>query len=492
VLNPNGLPEQVDCRFNNDRALTYSVSYIPKMKGPHKVIVKFSGRDVPKSPFSVMVDEIAGDASKVTASGPGLQPEGVQIKKPTEFNIFTKGAGRGVPEVIVLDPQGHKTTVPVSVRPLGDDVWRCDYTPIAHGMHSVNVFYAGKQIPNSPFGVQVSPASDPKKVRAYGRGLQPTGVRVGDLADFRIVTENAGEGIPQVQIIGPGGQAPPLEMKAINNSVYDGIYKPLKEGQYRVMVKFGGQEIPKSPFTVNVGPKKDSSIVAFGPGLHSGIVGQPACFVVETNGETGALGFSVAGPSQAKIECSDNGDGSALVKYHPTAPGEYAVHILCDEEDIPKSPFMAQVIVQPPEVYPEKVKVYGDGIEPGKPEVGKKTSFVIDHKAAGVAPLDVKINDTFGRAIAHQEVQKSEGVKEIFYTPANSKPHTVEVNFGGVAVPNSPYRVYVNSPLDPTKVQVFGPWVDNPDVKPQATTHFIVDARFEMKSFYKFKSFFLY
>jgi filamin len=89
----------------------------------------------------------------------------------------------------------------------------------------------------------------------------------------------------------------------------------------------------------------------------------------------------------------------------------------------------------------------------------------------------VKVNDTFGRAIAHQEVQKSEGVKEIFYTPSSAKPVTVEVNFGGVAVPNSPYRVYVNAPLDPTKVQVFGPWVDNPDVKPHATTHFIVDAR---------------
>lgn len=46
VLNPSGLPEQVDCRFNNDKALTYSVSYIPKMEGLHNVYVKFSDRDV--------------------------------------------------------------------------------------------------------------------------------------------------------------------------------------------------------------------------------------------------------------------------------------------------------------------------------------------------------------------------------------------------------------------------------------------------------------
>ena len=46
---------------------------------------------------------------------------------------------------------------------------------------------------------------------------------------------------------------------------------------------------------------------------------------------------------QAKINCLDNGDGSADVDYIPTAEGEYAVHILCDKEDIPGSPYMAQV-----------------------------------------------------------------------------------------------------------------------------------------------------
>ena len=54
-------------------------------------------------------------------------------------------------------------------------------------------------------------------------------------------------------------------------------------------------------------------------------------------------GFSIEGPSQAKIDCKDNGDGSADVTYWPTMPGEYAVHILCNEQDIPKSPYMADI-----------------------------------------------------------------------------------------------------------------------------------------------------
>lgn len=66
------------------------------------------------------------------------------------------------------------------------------------------------------------------------------------------------------------------------------------------------------------------------------------------------LGFSIEGTSQAKIECDDNGDGSANIRYYPTAPGEYAVHILCDNEDIPNSPYIAQILPST-DYYPDKV-----------------------------------------------------------------------------------------------------------------------------------------
>ena len=66
-------------------------------------------------------------------------------------------------------------------------------------------------------------------------------------------------------------------------------------------------------------------------------------------------GFSIEGPSQAKIDCNDNGDGSANVSYWPTEAGEYAVHVLCNEEDIPNSPFMANIIPKVGDFNPTKV-----------------------------------------------------------------------------------------------------------------------------------------
>lgn len=53
--------------------------------------VLFAGQQIPKSPFEVTVDKALGDASKVTARGPGLEPLGNVANKPTYFEIYTAG-----------------------------------------------------------------------------------------------------------------------------------------------------------------------------------------------------------------------------------------------------------------------------------------------------------------------------------------------------------------------------------------------------------------
>ena len=70
-------------------------------------------------------------------------------------------------------------------------------------------------------------------------------------------------------------------------------------------------------------------------------------------------GFSIEGPSQAKIECCDNQDGSATICYWPTTPGEYAVHVLCDGEDIQNSPYMANILPSNDKSDVSKVKILG-------------------------------------------------------------------------------------------------------------------------------------
>nr|XP_042902335.1 filamin-A isoform X2 [Parasteatoda tepidariorum] len=423
-----------------------------------------------------MVEGRAGDPAKVTASGPGLEPVGVMAGKPTYFDIFTKDAGRGQVEVIILDPKGNRNTVPCRIRKTEDNVYRCEYVAQTTGMHSVNVFFAGQQIPKSPFGVKVTPVCDARKVKATGRGLQKNGIRVKDVADFKVFTENAGNGQLDIKVIGPGGVQEKIDIRKVDEHTYECAYYPNQEGRYIVTIAYGGMEISKSPYEVNVLPYKESKIRVYGPGLYGGVAGYPARFTAETNGETGTLGFVVEGPSHAKIQCSDNGDGSADVEYLPTQPGEYAVHILCDKEDIPKSPYMAQILPKT-DYHPENVQAYGPGIQPTGVVQNQPTDFTIDcRKAGGHAPLDVSVLDVDLKPVDLKVVDNKDGTFKASYRPTKKDKHTVQVNYGGVSIPKSPFRINVGEPTDSNKVKVFGPGVE-PGVKAQVPTHFNIDCR---------------
>ncbi|XP_006619773.1 filamin-A [Apis dorsata] len=473
VEDPEGNRIPVDVRFNKDKNLTYSVSYTPKKEGPHTIKVLFAGREIPKSPYTVNVEAKGGDPGKVTTSGPGLQPEGVMANRPTYFDIFTKAAGRGVPEVIILNAQEPETIVPVRLRQPLPEVWACEYTAPKKGSYSVNVFFAGKPIPGSPFNVKVGSVSDTKKCKAYGRGLLPNGVRVQDDADFVIVTNDTGDDLPIVKIIGPGGINQPVHMTKVDQKTHKCNYVPNKEGRYVVMITYGGKEISKSPFEVNVGPYKDSSIRVWGPGLRTGIVNHTAKFFIDAKKENAGLGFAIEGPSEAKIFCQDNGNGTGVISYLPTAPGQYAVRISCDGEDIPKSPYIVDILPKG-DFDPDKVEVYGPGVE--SLLSGKPTNFTVDVRKAGQAPLEVIVQDGDGRDVPVRLEDKHDGTVQCHYTPISNSDHVVMVVYGGVATKYSPYRVKVEALVNPSMVTAYGPGLEK-GVKSNVPTHFTVNCR---------------
>ncbi|XP_071084082.1 filamin-A-like isoform X4 [Haliotis cracherodii] len=493
VLNPKGKQETCEVVFNNDKNLTYSCCYTPTMEGQYRVIVKFNQKEIPKSPYTVNVEGQAGDPTKVTAKGPGLEKSGVICSKKTFFEVYTQvkspitnqpprsaaGAGNGKVDVVILDPHGRKDTVKPSIQavPGKQGVFLVEYIAMVSGLHSINVFFSGNQIPKSPFGVNVSPPSNAKICYASGRGIQPRGIRVRDQADFKVHTAGAGDATVKVQVIGPGGIDVPCKvvMSTTEEGVYNCVYSPTKPGNYVINVTFGDVHITKSPFKVEVGAFIESKIRAYGPGLEAGVVGQPAVFTVETNGEVGALGFSIEGPSQAKIDCKDNGDGSADVTYWPTMAGEYAVHILCNEQDIPKSPYMAQIIPSG-DFDASKVIAKGPGLQKTGVTTGKKAEFTVDTRSAGRTPQPLKISclDVDLKPVEVQITDNKNGTYNCSYMPKRNVKHTIMITYGSVNIPNSPYRVYVSEPSTPSNVKVFGPGVEK-GVKTGKPTYFKVD-----------------
>ncbi|XP_053890944.1 filamin-B isoform X4 [Malaclemys terrapin pileata] len=476
IEDPAGNREEAKVTPDNEKNKTYSVQYVPKVTGPHKVTVLFAGQHISKSPFDVNVDKAQGDASKVTAKGPGLEATGNIANKPTYFEIYTAGAGVGDVNVEVEDPQG-KNIVELMIEDKGSQVYRCTYKPTQAGPHTVKVTFAGETIPKSPCIVPVGEACSPSACRASGRGLQPKGVRIRETADFKVDTKAAGSGDINVSIKGPKGLDELVKQKDTVDGVYAFEYYPVSPGKYIVTISWGGHNIPKSPFEVQVGPEAGPQKVrAWGPGLHEGIAGKSADFVVESIGtEVGSLGFAIEGPSQAKIECDDQNDGSCDVKYWPKEPGEYAVHIMCDDEDIKDSPYMAFIRPASGDFNPDKVKAYGPGLERTGCIVNNPADFTVETKEAGNAPLKIYAQDAEGSPIDIHVKSNPDGICACSYMPVKPIKHTIAVVWGGVNVPNSPYRVLIGQGSHPQKVKVVGPGVERAGLKANEPTHFTVD-----------------
>jgi filamin len=88
---------------------------------------------------------------------------------------------------------------------------------------------------------------------------------------------------------------------------------------HQLEVTYENIPVPGSPFRVNAIPGCDSTRVrAYGPGLESATTNEPTTFTIETKGAgQGSLGLAIEGPSEAKMVCKDNQDGTCVMEYLP-------------------------------------------------------------------------------------------------------------------------------------------------------------------------------
>ncbi|XP_077863514.1 filamin-A-like [Saccoglossus kowalevskii] len=177
------------------------------------------------------------NAKKVRAYGPGIEPEGNAVSKPTHFTIETFSAGHGKVEVDIENPNGQKEDCQVTFNNDKNRTYTVVYTPKMSGKYKIIIHYSKTQIPKSPFIVNITDVPgdakkcsakgpglqpvglivgqqtyfeiftavfNPKKAYATGRGIQPKGIRANEDAVFTVHTKDAGEAELRIQIIGPG------------------------------------------------------------------------------------------------------------------------------------------------------------------------------------------------------------------------------------------------------------------------------------------------
>ncbi|CAK9294546.1 unnamed protein product [Gordionus sp. m RMFG-2023] len=501
------LEAPVDLKFNNDKNLTYTCIYTPPLKGTHLIDVKFANKEVAKSPFKVFVEEMKVEPSKCVAEGPALQGD-LKAGVATFFKVYTKEAGVGVLDCYgqqdgVLNDEGAPLPLVVGIKRLSEHEYLCEFEPQTSGSLLLHVTFSGVPIPNFPARLTVQPFIDLSKFSLSGRGVQARGIRSKDTVTFAVhYPQEIEASLIQSKILNPSNFSLPTLRKLDANvnkervhskSIHDGNslenvfklpnavvefeYSPVTVGVHSLEICCGGKSLPKTPLQIEVMPHKESAIKAYGPGLIGGIVGHGAKFTVETNGETGALGFAVEGPSRTVIDCADVGRGAADVRYVPMAKGEYAIRVLCDDQDIPGSPFTANVIEDPGDALEESdlIKVYGAGIHnviagdspQSIPSSQSFQEFYVDYSALKrIANLPKPLIQLFSPdhdATPVQIIYDQLARKFICkYVAGKKGTYLLYVNHRGADLKDSPWRINVKDPSIPGNVKVSGQALSSP------------------------------
>ena len=233
---------------------SHAYTFTPVELGTVKIAILFGGVDIPGSPFDKVV-EAPTSAKSCRAYGPALHPNAVlESGRPIEFYVDCKKAGDGELQIIAQGPRKNDPKVLVAEE---EGVYTLRIDALHPGWYHVHVWWSQVHIPKSPFHLKVHQASDPSKVRAYGPGVSDQ-IEVDRPAEFHILTKEAGMGTLSVIVHGVKN-AFRVNVKPedpIDPRTLRGVYHPQEAGDYKVIIKWSGTEIPGSPFSVTVTDKR--------------------------------------------------------------------------------------------------------------------------------------------------------------------------------------------------------------------------------------------
>lgn len=262
-----------------------------------------------------------------------------------EFTIDGRNVGHGKPEVRLFCPANGEE-VKVKLELIDENLYKASYEAQSEGEFTLNVHWDGKQVAGCPISVSISPGCDPSKVICTADSLK--GGILGEKMKTFIDTKKAGPGELTALCTGPQKVAF-CELLDRGDGTFILYIKPQESGRHFLTINYGGQHIPKSPFSFKVSGRPDSTKVrVYGPGVEHGVLSlYQSRFVCDTRGAgAGQLTVRIRGPKGAfrmETQRENQRDRTILCKYDPTEPGDYRIEIKWSGCHVPGSPFSVMI-----------------------------------------------------------------------------------------------------------------------------------------------------
>ena len=417
---------------------TYHVTLVPRKAGDHKISVLHNGKHIAGSPFSCYF-QLAGDASKCFMIEDTTEKQN-DIDDEVSFTVSTEGAGEGTLTASVQNVK-RNTTKDATVTKITDNIYGVKFNLDQDEDYLLSIKYDNNHIVGSPFKLSLSLQPDPLQCHAEGEGL--VSAYENRESSFTVTTDGTGSEL-RVEIEGESETVQPV-ISQKERSKYRVAYTPKFTGEYKISIFWNNDAITGSPFKVISHEYFDPKSICLDKDSIKDIVfGQPFSFVLNgTIPSNGNLKLTACSNQSSKTavtgEVLNTGRDTYVATFDPPEAGKYTVHILYGDHDISGSPFKVKVALPS---MPHKVKAHGPGLEGGI--VGQSGNFTVDTKEAGPGSLTVRVHGSKGTFTMNMNRDPScDRTILVSYNPTAVGVYLVDIEWSGVHVPGSPYRVNI-------------------------------------------------
>ena len=371
----------VPIEFQQDSRKDFKLAFEPPSPDVYTVDVMWGGKPVPGSPFTINLL-------------PPAQPEKVEIGDPlfggvgenVDLPVDLTHAGSGV---LTATCTGDKVgKVEMKIIPISKKLHQVTFLAIQIDVYHLSVFFNDVHIPGSPFRIDLSqkrvdsiiPQLQKRpKVKVYAINLVSGGksrasidpipdvikcyigqallLKVTPSSEQRIIAKAAKaakallfkDGDVRATATGDKTGHANIKVEKTIGGAYEVIFKPKKTDHYTITVHCQDQPVFQQPLVaVFEKPVNNPKMVVIsGVKGQNFYAGQEFSFDVKTGAAgIGPLKALVQGPGEEttrQVKVYEEGRDKYIVRYLPSNPGVYLIHLLWGDAPIPGTPVKIEV-----------------------------------------------------------------------------------------------------------------------------------------------------
>ncbi|OAF69637.1 hypothetical protein A3Q56_02617 [Intoshia linei] len=452
--------QNVEFKMSQDYNLPtiFIVKYTPLKKGVLNISILYANKHIANSPFNVFVSERNVLVSDLTMDGSIFTNRKIRVGEDHFLNI--KGDVDILQDITVKIMDSNDVSVNI-VKEVANNTVKHSFKFNQTGNYKLQASHLNNTLKLAPVNIIVLPDIYPDRCIITGRGVVEKGIRVNDKVSFSVDCTDCGpsDTIFSVEITSPTNEEISVDITR-QDSIYNVEYVPKQVGVYKVVSKYGNEQI-KKVYPVSILKCIKSNIMVYGSGIENGQVNKNCTFTVDSNNEAINLAFDIKGPSHAKINAKEVDDQTVDFSYVPTVAGEYELHILNNNEDVPNSPWLVKIKDELPNFYIENVFITHKGKPIDELDLVENETCVFEINLDSIK--NVKSDIQIGIRVLDDNYNFLPVMSDnctFSFTPKSEGKVRLLVDIEGCAVKNSPFRFNVNKSCDLTKVLVYGPAID--------------------------------